>query len=290
MAQMAQMVFAFFQRSRDGTDTPIHLQRSAAAYGGRFVRPDDVVLASTGGSALSVAGGRSVWRDRDIKVGRSLRIRLAETSAEGLADSLRDAVRVSRRQLAAEALTATTTVSARCRGLEVGGAPPASRDEEPEPTMSIAEVGCTLVSRSARPGHESSVVVEAAMLTTITFDSPVKGRYRLDVGLDIEPFRRNDTRAKVIADRSILQVHGDRDVVFSTIVTKLEWQKGRAYPESKPLGTNGVYIPNLGAFYFGELLIQASTRRLTMIRAELGSPTGGVVVASDVDTNGTWSL
>ena len=48
---------------------------SAAAYGGRFVRPEDVVLASSGGSALSVSGGRSVWRDRDIKLGRSFRIR-----------------------------------------------------------------------------------------------------------------------------------------------------------------------------------------------------------------------
>jgi hypothetical protein len=263
---------------------------SAAAYGGRFVRPDDVVLASTGGSALSVAGGQSAWRDRDIRIGRSFRIRAAETSAEGLVDSLRDAIRVSHRQLAPDALTTTTRVSARCRGVEIGGAPPPKRELEPEPTMSVAEVGATLVSRSGRPGHESSVIIESATLTTVTFDSPVHGRYRLDVGIDIAPFRKCDTRAKVVAETSILQVHGDRDFVFSTIVTKLEWQKGRAYPGWKPLGTNGLYIPNLGAFYFGELIIQASTRRLTMIRAELGSPTGGVAVMSDVDTNGSWSL
>src|SRR5512145_1184141 len=83
---------------------------SAAAYGGRFVRPDDVVLASSGGSALSITGGRSVWRDRDIKLGRSFRIRSAETFAEGLVDSLRDAVRVTHRQLPADALAATTRV------------------------------------------------------------------------------------------------------------------------------------------------------------------------------------
>jgi hypothetical protein len=187
-------------------------------------------------------------------------------------------------------LTTTTRVSARCRGVEIGGAPPVKRELEPEPTMSVAEVGATLVSRSARPGHESAVIVESAILTTVTFDSPVHGRYRLDIGIDIEPFRKCDTRAKVVAEKSILQVHGDRDFVFSTIVTQLEWQKGRAYPGWKPLGTNGLYIPNLGAFYFGELIIQASTRRLTMIRAELGSPTGGVAVMSDVDTNGSWSL
>lgn len=262
---------------------------SAAAYGGRFVRPDDVVLASSGGSALSITGGRSAWRDRDIKLGRSFRIRSAETFAEGLVDSLRDAVRVTHRQLPADALTATTRVSARCRGLEVGGAPPARRTDEPEPTMSVADVSAALLSRSARPGHESSVIVEAATLTTVTFDSPVHGRFKLDVGLDIGPFRKCYTRAKVIENPKIVQRHGDRDMVFSTIVTKLEWQNGRAYPGSTPRGINGVYIPNLGAFYFGELLIQWSTRRLTMIRMELGSPTGGSASASDVDTNGSWS-
>jgi hypothetical protein len=261
---------------------------SAAAYGGRFVRPDDVVLASSGGSALSVTGGRAVWRDRDIKIGRSFRIRSAETFAEGLVDSLRDAVRATHRQLPADALTATTRVSARCRGVEIGGAPPVRRTDEPEPTMSVADVSATLLSRSARPGHESSVIVEDASLTTVTFDSPVHGRFKLDVGLDIGPFRKCDTRAKVIENPKIVQKHGDRDMVFSTIVTRLEWQKGRAYPGSTPRGINGIYIPNLGAFYFGELIIQWSTRRLTMIRMELGSPTGGSGSVSDVDTNGSW--
>lgn len=262
---------------------------SAAAYGGRFVRPDDVVLASSGGSALSVAGGRSVWRDRNIKLGRSFRIRQAETFAEGLVDSLKDAVRVSYRQLPPEALTATTRVSARCRGVEIGGAPPLKRTDEPEPTMNVAEVEATLVSRSSRPGHESSVVIASATLSTITFDSPVHGRYKLDVGIDLEPFRAADTRAKVIESRAIAQRHGDQDMVFSTIVSKLEWQKGREYPGSAPIGTNGVHIPNLGAFYFGELIVQWSTRRLTMIRFDLGSPTGGPGSVGDVDTNGSWS-
>lgn len=261
---------------------------SAAAYGGRFVRPDDVVLASTGGSALSITGGRSVWRDRNIKLGRSFRIRQAETSAEGLVDSLKDAVRASHRQLAPEALTATTRVTARCRGVEVGGAPPLKRSDEPEPRMLVADVGATLVSRSNRPGHESSVVIDEATIAPVVFDSPVHGRYRLDVGIDIDPFRKADTRAKVIENRAIPQKHGDRDMVFSTIVTKLEWQKGREYPGSKPLGISGVYIPNLGEFYFGELIIQSSTRRLIMIRFDLGSPTGGSGSVSDVDTNGSW--
>ena len=65
--------------------------------------------------------------------------------------------------------------------------------------MSVADVSAALLSRSARPGHESSVIIEGATLTTMTFDSPVHGRFKLDVGLDIEPFRKCDTRAKVIS-------------------------------------------------------------------------------------------
>src|SRR5918993_5252357 len=133
---------------------------SAAAFGGRFVRPEDIVLASHGGSALSVSGGRSEWRDRDIKIGKSFRIRQAETSAEGLVDSLRDAIRVTHRRLRADEVTATTVVSARGRGLEVGGAPPLSRGDEPEPLMSVSDVSARIVSRSGRPGHESSVIVD----------------------------------------------------------------------------------------------------------------------------------
>jgi hypothetical protein len=263
---------------------------SAAAFGGRFVRPEDVVLTSSGGSALSVAGGRSEWRDRDIKIGKSFRIARAETSASGLMDSLRDAIRVTHGKLTTEALTATTTVSARVRGLEVGGAAPVKQGDEPEPLMTVSDVAAALVSRSAQPGHESSVIVGDASIATVTFDSPVHGRYKLDVVIDIAPFKKADTRAKVVADSSILQVHGDRDLVFATVVRELAWQKGRAYPGCKALGTNGVSIPNLGRFFFGELLIQASTRRLTMIRMELGSPTGGDGVVGDVDTNGSWSF
>jgi hypothetical protein len=263
---------------------------SAAAYGGRFVRPEDVVLASSGGSALPSVGGRSDWRDRDIKIGKSFRIARAETSASGLVDSLRDEIKVTHGKLTAEALTHTTTVSARVRGLEVGGAAPLKKGDEPEPLMSVSDLSATLVSRSAQPGHESSVIVGEAAISTVTFDSPVHGRYKLDVVIDFAPFKRCDTRAKVVADSSILQVHGDRDLIFATVVKELVWQKGRAYPGSKPLGTNGVYIPNLGRFFFGELLIQASTRRLMMIRMELGSPTGGKAGVGDVDTNGSWSF
>ncbi len=261
---------------------------SAAAFGGHLVRPQNVVLASTGGSALATTGGRSVWRERDIRLGKSFRIRQAETFAEGLADNLQKAVRVTHQRLTPDALTTTTRVSARCRGVEVGGAPPLTRGDEPEPLMKVADVSCTMVSRSNPPGHESSVVVDSATITPVVFESPIHGVFRLDVTFEIGRFRKADTRAKVLENKDIPQKHGDRDMVFSTIVTKLEWQNGRAYPGSKFVHVNAVYIPNLGTFAFGNLIVQTGLRRLTMIQMELGSPTGGSASIGSVETNGSW--
>jgi hypothetical protein len=256
---------------------------SAAAYGGRFVRPDDVVLASSGGSALSVAGGRSEWKDRGIRFGKSFRVARAETSATGLVDSLRDAIRVTHGKLPADALSATTTVTARVRGAEVGGAPPLKRGDPREPLMKVADVTASMTSRSAEPGYESSVVVDNAAISVVTFDG-----HRLRVDVDIEPFKRHDTRAKVLAAKDIIRQHGDQDMILATIVKGLAWL-GKPFPGAEFINSNGVYILNLGRFYFGEILIKASERRLTMIRMQLGSPTGGDGVFIDVDTNGTWS-
>ncbi|MEZ5284777.1 MAG: hypothetical protein R2712_08220 [Vicinamibacterales bacterium] len=259
----------------------------ASAYGGRFVRPDDVVLGTRGGSALPTTGGRSVWRDGNIKLGPSFRIRSAETFAEGLVDSHRDAVRASKGLLSNDQLSATTTVSARCRGVSIGGARPLKPTDEPEPIMTTSDVIATLVSKSAGPGFESTVTVQEAAVSTVGFESKVHGRFRLEVVTDLAPFKRADTRAKIVGDKNIKSRHGDLDYVFCTVVKELAW-KGKEYPGAKFIGPNGVYIPNLGHFYFGELMIRTGTRRLTMIRMRLGSPTGGDGSVGDVDTNGSW--
>ena len=53
---------------------------------------------------------------------------------------------------------------------------------------------------------------------------------------------------------------------------------------------NSVIVPDFGTIYFGEILVNASARRLTMVRLNLGSPTGGSGAYVEVDTNGSWSI
>jgi len=45
-------------------------------------------------------------------------------------------------------------------------------------------------------------------------------------------------------------------------------------------------VDNFGTVVLGELIIGAYQRRLTMLHAELGSPTGGKMSSAIVDGNG----
>jgi hypothetical protein len=47
-----------------------------------------------------------------------------------------------------------------------------------------------------------------------------------------------------------------------------------------------VRVPDFGKIYFGELYITGESRRLTMVRFQLGSPHGGEVVAAEGESNG----
>ena len=53
-------------------------------------------------------------------------------------------------------------------------------------------------------------------------------------------------------------------------------------------GEHGILIPGFGVVYFGEYLITPTSRRLTMLRIELGCPITGSIVCGYVDTNGHW--
>jgi hypothetical protein len=53
-------------------------------------------------------------------------------------------------------------------------------------------------------------------------------------------------------------------------------------------GAHGIGIPGFGVVYFGEYLVTRASRRLTMLRIELGCPITGRIVCANVDSNGHW--
>ena len=49
-----------------------------------------------------------------------------------------------------------------------------------------------------------------------------------------------------------------------------------------------IYIPHVGNLYLAEVFSSADTKRLTMLRLELGSPFAGTVALAEPVTNGSW--
>jgi hypothetical protein len=66
----------------------------------------------------------------------------------------------------------------------------------------------------------------------------------------------------------------------------------------RPVGSNNsaeelpyayaIQIPHVGRVYLGELFVSADSKRLTMLRVELGSPVVAVLAAAAPTTNGSW--
>jgi hypothetical protein len=71
-----------------------------------------------------------------------------------------------------------------------------------------------------------------------------------------------------------------------TILDKFEWV-GEPSPRAKISG-HTVHVKDFGTIFFGEMLITGNTRRLTMVRMQLGSPESGSVAFGEVETNGSW--
>jgi hypothetical protein len=277
---------------------------SAVAFGGRLVRPTDVVLASDGASALSVAGGRSVWSAKGLTFGKAVRIASASTFAEGLFDDLKQAIEVTHGRLAEEMLTSTTSVNAEVKGLSVGDL----TAKPPEPEFRVKRLRVSLTSKSPLASYEAAVKLGGDTV----IEGVSVGKHRLVVELEKDIFQQLDTRAKLLTaadDQKFVKSHGrhfnlvsdvggkqtpvrgaltrESGYILGTIVRSIRWS-GAPFPGSE-IDHNVVRIPNFGKIHFGEILIKASARRLTMVRLEMGSPTGGASVYGDVDANGSWS-
>ena len=75
-------------------------------------------------------------------------------------------------------------------------------------------------------------------------------------------------------------------VLHSSMVKNVRTVKSTVSQEL-PYGY-AIHIPHVGCVYLAEMFCSADTKRLTMLRVELGSPVVGSVAASGPVTNGNW--
>ena len=271
----------------------------AAAFGGRIVRPKDIVFEAGGASALLVTGGRSVAQLNRTQFGEFFDVQSATTLAEGLFEDTAGFIEVTHHRAEEQGLAAVSRARTEVNGLSVGR----------KPRMTIERIRAELTNRS--PGHSGQPSIRVGDDTAI--DGISIDGHRLVVELNTGPFLRHDTHAKLLAAvddpqfvedagemlfmskrfglepnipafRRIRQTDG---TIYATIVKSIRWD-GEPFPKSE-IHDNMVVLPEFGRAFFGELLIAPASRRLSMVRMALGSDTGGTASAGDVETNGGWS-
>jgi hypothetical protein len=271
----------------------------AAAFGGHIVRPKDIVLEANGASALLVTGGRSVAHLPRTRYDEFFEVESAHTFAEGLFEDPAKFVEVTHHRAQEHSLTAVTRVHAEVKGFALGR----------KPRLMIKRLRAELNGRSPLGSGQPSIRVgRDVALEGVTIDG-----HTLVVELNPLPFQQFDTHAKLLVaadDPAFVRESGDalymtrrfngqpdfppsgrliesRGTIYATIVKSIRWD-GAPFPASE-IDHNVVTLPDFGRVFFGELLISRDSRRLTMVRAALGSDAGGSASAGDVQDNGSWS-
>jgi hypothetical protein len=275
---------------------------NAAAIGGRIVRPTDVVIDSSTASSLTVAGGRSRARAASSRFGEWVSFAAAATSAEGVFDDVKQQVELTFHRVPEETLTTSTRVMADVTGLSIGD----------KPKLVVKGLHAALSAKSPGASGEPSIALGS---DTVIDGAAIENAgiiYGLSFELAVMPFQQYDTRSKLMTaadDPQFVHDWGDclfmkqpmcgvaappvgrlqrgSGTIYATIVKSIRWT-GNPFPGAT-IDQHAVVVPNFGTIFFGELLITDLSRRLTMLRVELGSPIGGVVACAEVENNGAWS-
>ena len=275
---------------------------NAAAIGGRIVRPSDVVIDSSTASSLTVAGGRSRARAAMSRFGEWVSFAAASTSAEGVFDDVKQEIELTFHRVPEDSLTTSTRVSADVTGLSIGD----------KPKLTIKGLHASIGSKSPAGSGEPQIAPGSDTAVDGVAIEHLGVSYGLKVDLAVATFQQYDTRSKLLTaadDPQFVKEWGDclfmkqpacgaaappagrlrsgTGTIYATIVSAIHWT-GDPFPGAT-IDHNAVVVPNFGTMFFGELLITALSRRLTMLRVELGSPIGGFVACAETETNGAWS-
>src|SRR5215467_12407463 len=233
---------------------------SAAAFGGRIVRPKDIVLEAPGASSLPVTGGRSVARIPRTAFEDFFSVESASTFAEGRFDDAGQLVEKTHHRVQEDSLTATTTVNADVVGLAVGR----------KPRLTVGHLHASLTARSPLGSGEPAIQIgKDTVLEKVAVDG-----HSLIVELDLTPFQRCDTHAKLMTaadDHAFVRASGGAlfmqttqhghpapgsgrlfesypGTLYATIVKSIRWD-GEPFPGAQ-IDHHTVTIPEFGRVFF----------------------------------------
>jgi hypothetical protein len=271
----------------------------AAALSGRIVRVGEGAKAKfiknafidLPAAALPSTGGRSSARLSrknltDPVIRSFVRFENASVQSEGVYEDARGHFEVTQGKRASNTLTPVTKVSADVRGLDIG--------LKGNVRMTIKRVRGGFTSKKDIAAGENGIQLTKETGfdgNSVTFVDEKGKPYVLTVGVAKDVFDTHDTFSAITAAPAASLARSVDGAAHGTIMKPLKW-KGREFPGSAidPEQSNTVSIPGFGRIFFGEITITPQSRRLTMVRLDLGSPIGGDCACADVMDNGGGSL
>jgi len=251
-------------------------------------RPVDAILPVQAASCLPVTGGLSesrVGRGSLPKPGSAtdyVSFESASTIARGDYVDPTLAIAMTRKEVAFDAVPTLTTATAEVTGLVVLG------------RVSIDLAVMSMQAESAEYPEEPEIYCRGMRLEGIRVDG-----YPVRVTLADQFFWDNNTKSKLEkacangyepqlffkANNAAAYGYGNpTGTVKCTVVSQLAWAD-QPNPNATIEG-NSIVIPNFGIVYFGEAYITSCSRRITMVRFQLGSDDGGDGTAASGETNG----
>ncbi|MCX6627868.1 MAG: hypothetical protein NTW28_09595 [Candidatus Solibacter sp.] len=262
----------------------------ASGVSAHIRRPESRLLPVQGSSSLPVTGGFSESNLGPQKLDKWVSFEAVSTSAHGDYVDAAAGLATTTGAVAFDAAPTETRVRAAVHGLVILG------------RVHVAHAAMGLVSHSAVGQEQPVIRLEGNVLEGVRIDDS-----RLAITLAEEFYCECDTKDKLARRHSaglaphharlflpavsgVDQVSGfpeAKGTVKCTIVQEIRWD-GAPHPTATIHG-HVVRVPNFGKIYFGEMFITGDSRRLTMVRFQLGSEDGGEVSAAEGETKpSTW--
>ena len=260
----------------------------ASGVSAHIRRPENQLLPVQGCSSLPVTGGLAESKVGPQTLAKWVAFDAVSTSAHGDYVDAAAGVATTRGEVAFDAVPTETRVKAEVQGLAILG------------RVHVAHAAVGLISRSAVGKEQPAIRLEGNVLEGVRIDDA-----RLAITLAEDFYCECDTKDK-LAKRHAAGLEGRHaglllpaasgvekatgfpeanGTVKGTIVQEMHWD-GAPHPTATIEG-HVVRVPNFGKIYFGELFITGESRRLTMVRFQLGSDDGGEVTAAEGETNGS---
>ena len=248
---------------------------NAVGTAGHVTKPEDVILWVQGASSLPIIGGYSRSVVDRVSYPKYLTAESVKTESNGAFSeseaAFRSIANASARNVAvADRLTVGTVEATLISKHPVDGSQP-----------SIAPTG-TSISNMRLDGYPVNVTLDLEFFTKYSTLDSLSQAYTNDDGF----FKRYGSRfqsqgklaSTVKGKRQLPMVSG---YVMCSIVEKIQTDHPKATVSGHVLT-----LPGYGIIYLGELLITSVSRRLTLLRAQLGSPITAEMACLEVEENG----